>query len=136
MIKFVLSIAAAWLFVNFIKILVAWKKEGKLSHEAMFSNGGMPSGHTALVASLVSALYMETGFSPYFITGVILAILVVYDALRVRNIIEKQAAAINELMKDKEEFEKIDEKVGHTPAEVIIGTALGVIIPVIIYTVF
>jgi acid phosphatase family membrane protein YuiD len=93
----------------------------------------MPSGHTALVVSLTTALFLETGLSPLFLTGLVLAILVMYDALKVRIEIERQARVINRLLEEKGLPERLEENVGHTPSEVLVSLALGIAIPVFIY---
>ena len=96
----------------------------------------MPSGHTALVASLATALYLETGFSPLFATALVLTIVVIYDAIRIRTIIEKQSIVINALTKHDNDHPKLEENVGHTLREVFVSMLLSIIIPVIIYKVF
>lgn len=96
-------------------------------------NGGMPSGHTALAGSLTMALLLETGFSPYFVMGVVITILVIYDAVNVRSIIEQQSKAINKLISDRKDIPKLEENVGHTGLEVAVSLGLSVIIPLLVY---
>lgn len=131
-----LSIALTWAVANGLKPIITLIKEKRISRETIFTNGGMPSGHTSLVASLVTSLYLETGFSPYLAIAAILAFLVIYDALRVRTIIEKQSRLLNQLIKDRDDLAKVEESVGHTPAEVLVSVILGIIIPVLVYRLF
>ena len=98
--KFVLSIIITWSFVYVVKVIFILIKKGRLDKEMLVMNGGMPSGHTALSGSLTMALLLETGFSPYFLIGVVMTILVIYDAVNVRTITEKQSKAINKLIKE------------------------------------
>lgn len=129
----VLSIFVTWAIVNALKPTITWIRKGEISKKTIFANGGMPSGHTALVASLATTLYLETGFSPLFLTGVVMAMIVIYDAIRVRTIIEKQSRILNVLLKEKNGKKELEETVGHTPAEVLVSLALSVIIPVVVY---
>lgn len=128
-----LSIAVTWAVANVLKPIITLIKEKRISRETIITNGGMPSGHTALVASLSTSMYLETGFSPYFAIAVILAFLVIYDAVRVRTIIEKQSRLLNQLIKDRDDLTQVEESVGHTPAEVLVSIVLGIIIPFLIY---
>lgn len=134
--KFCLAIIITWTTAYVLKILFNLLKEKKLNKEMLFSNGGMPSGHTALAASLTMALFLETGFSPYFVIGIVLTILVIYDAVNVRTVIEKQSKAINKLIGDRKDIPKLEEKVGHTLLEVIVSLGLSVIIPLLVYHFF
>jgi acid phosphatase family membrane protein YuiD len=133
---FVLSVAVTWTVTNVMKPIITLIREKKITRKTIATNGGMPSGHTALVVSLATALFLETGLSPVFVTGLVLAILVMYDALKVRIEIERQARIINRLLEEKGMSERLEENVGHTPAEVLVGLALGIAIPVLFYRLF
>lgn len=130
---FVLSVAVTWTLANVMKPIVTLIREKRIDRTTIATNGGMPSGHTALVVSLTTALFLETGLTPIFLTGVVLAILVMYDALKVRIEIERQARIINRLLEDKGMPERLEENVGHTPAEVLVSLVLGIVIPIFIY---
>ena len=136
MIKLILSVVVTWSVANMLKPIITWIRSGKFSKETIFTKGGMPSGHTALSAPLATALFFETGFSPLFATALILTILVVYDAIWVRTVIEKHSHAINALIKNRNDLPKMEENVGHTPAEVLVSLALSFVIPLLIYKVF
>ncbi|MBD3414070.1 MAG: divergent PAP2 family protein [Candidatus Aminicenantes bacterium] len=134
--KFILSIIITWTAAYVIKILFILIKQGRLNKEMLVMNGGMPSGHTALAASLTMALLLETGFSPYFLIGVVITILVIYDAVNVRPLIEQQSRVINKLTEERDDLPKLEEKVGHTLGEVMVSLGLSVAIPLIVYTFF
>lgn len=134
--ELILSIFLSWAIVNILKPLITWIKEGKISKETIFTNGGMPSGHTSLVASLAMALYLESGFSHIFAVAFILAVIVIYDAIKVRTVIEKQSQAINALAREIKDIPQQEERVGHTPAEVIVSLVISIIVPIIVYSVF
>ena len=136
MLHLYLSVGIAWLVANVAKPVVTYIRENRLSKETSYTAGGMPSGHTALVVSLTTSLYLETGFSAIFLVAFALAILVMYDAIRVRSVIENLSRTINDLMKHHEGFTPLEEHVGHTPAEVFVSLVLGIIIPILVYKLF
>lgn len=136
MTEFILSIFISWAFVNTLKPLITWIKSGKISKDTIIRCGGMPSGHTALVVSMSTALFLETGFSILFFMGFILSTIVIYDALRVRTVIEEQSKVLNRLLKEKGETLALEERVGHTLAEVLVSLVISIIIPLVIYSTF
>ncbi len=136
MTKLILSIVFTWLFVNILKPIIKWKKAGKFEKRFLAEDGGMPSGHTSWVAPLATGLYLETGFSYLFIISVVITLNVVYDAISVRPKIARQARSLNRLIQGKEGFEKLEESVGHTAAEVLVSLVLSVIIPLVVYKIF
>lgn len=136
MIKLILGIVVTWVVVNTLKPLIKWKKAGKFEKRFLAEDGGMPSGHTSWVAPLATGMYLETGFSYYFIISLVITLNVVYDAISVRPKISRQALTLNKLLDGKEGFGKLEENVGHTPSEVLVSLALSVIIPLAIYKIF
>lgn len=95
----------------------------------------MPSAHSALVTSLACGIGQTLGWaSPMFAATSVFAIIVMYDAAGVRQAAGKQARVLNqiidELFQEKPEFneDRLKELLGHTPFQVIAGSALGVVI--------
>lgn len=136
MTKLILGIVVTWVVVNTLKPLIKWKKTGKFEKRFLAEDGGMPSGHTSWVAPLATGMYLETGFSYYFIISVVITLNVVYDAISVRPKIGRQARTLNKLIANKEGFDQLEESVGHTLSEVLVSLALSVIIPLAIYKLF
>jgi len=135
--ELVLSIIITWALVKALKLWNTWKKGERLSWKVLFYDGGMPSVHTALVVSASTALYLERNtLSTAFILSVILALIVMNDAIKVRKVTEEQSKVLNRLTKGKKGYPRLDEHVGHTPAEVLVGLILGIILPIIIYAIF
>ena len=128
--ELVLSIAISWIILKIIKTIIQSRKKG-FGWKALLYDGGMPSSHTILVVSLATGLYLETGFSAIFIVSIILAMMVMWDAMSLRMKVENQARVLNKLQKDI----KLSEHVGHKPIEVLVALILGVVIPIIIYAV-
>lgn len=95
----------------------------------------MPSSHSAMVTSLVTAIGIIEGWqSTVFALALCFALIVMYDASGVRRSVGIQATILNqmivELNNDNPElqFKRIKEFIGHTPFEVLAGAALGVLI--------
>jgi hypothetical protein len=133
--ELVLSIVAAWLVVKVLKTIIVWAQEGKISLKALAYDGGMPSSHTTAVTATATAIFLETGISPVFTLSVVMALIVMNDALKVRWVTQEQSKVINKLTEGKPGFKKMSEHVGHKPLEVLVGLIIGIIIPIIIYAI-
>lgn len=84
--------------------------------------GGMPSGHSALVASTVVMVAIKEGVkSSLFVVTAVLAIVVMYDAVNVRYEAGRHAHLINQLRGKT----TLNESLGHTHLEVIAGALFG-----------
>ena len=88
-------------------------------------SGGMPSGHSAFVAALVVAAANREGIgSTAFMVSAVIALVVMYDAIHLRNEAGKHAKMLNRLNPQA----KLEESLGHTRAEVIVGAVFGALI--------
>lgn len=116
----------------------------KISWHDVVAYADMPSGHTAVVASLVSILGLKLGLgSPIFATAFVFAAIVITDAVGLRNYLGQHGKTLNILVKDLKEDEFLDnsypkllEHIGHTPLQVIIGTIIGLITSLTGYLLF
>ena len=96
----------------------------------------MPSSHSATVCALATATCYFYGAQSFeFAIAVIMAIIVMYDAMGVRRETGIQARVLNEMMQlfadmgsDMPPQEKLKEFVGHTPLQVVMGALLGIIV--------
>lgn len=101
----------------------------------------MPSAHSAFVVSLVTVIANFDGiFSTTFAISIVLAYIVVYDALIIRTNIGYNGKIINKLVKElpqikKEDYPAMKEVVGHNFWEVIVGIALGFAFSVLFITI-
>jgi acid phosphatase family membrane protein YuiD len=99
----------------------------------LFSTGGMPSSHSALVVSVALGTGLFSGFdSPLFAVAFALAMVVTYDAAGVRRQAGFHAQKINlifnELLNGQPvPEEQLKEVLGHSPWEVMGGTFLGIV---------
>ncbi len=125
----------ACLMAQALKLLVELAKHRKLDVRVLVTTGGMPSAHSALVTSLATGVGQSIGWaSPEFALAMVFAIIVMYDAAGVRQAAGKQARILNqmidELFHEKPDFsqDRLKELLGHTPVQVIAGSALGITI--------
>jgi acid phosphatase family membrane protein YuiD len=124
----------AMLIAQFSKAFIKSNHQ-KLSFKNVVAYSGMPSGHSALVISLATIIGLKDGWlSPLFAISFVLAMVVIRDAVGLRNYLGQHSRMLNELVKDlKEESDKpldrnyphLLEKIGHTPAQVIVGGLIG-----------
>ena len=138
---FLITSVSSWLVAQVVKVIIHWIIYKKLDLERLYGDGGMPSGHSATVSSLLimCALACGTG-SVEFALSAILALIVCHDAMGVRLETGKQAVIINELTKAFSALAdntlpevKLKEFVGHTPVQVIAGILIGVINGFVMY---
>jgi len=126
-----------WLIASLAKVTVILIKEKRFDFSKMYASGGMPSSHSATVSALASAVAVTDGIgSAMFAITFIFAFIVMYDATGVRRAAGEQAKILNQLVdnlneKKPELFKKnLKEFIGHTPLEVIVGAAIGILIVV------
>ncbi len=125
----------ACLIAQVLKLVIELGKNRKFNLRVLVATGGMPSAHSALVTALATGVGQTLGFaSPEFAIATIFAIIVMYDAAGVRQAAGKQARILNqiidELFQEHHKFneDRLKELLGHTPVQVIVGSALGVVI--------
>ena len=118
-------------------------KSNKLdvSFNSLTSYSGMPSAHSAIVISLATIVGLKEGLpSPAFAISIIFALIVIRDALGLRQYIGQHGRVLNILVKDLKNDKVLDEtyphlleKIGHTPMQVLAGSILGFLVSVIGY---
>lgn len=125
----------ACLSAQLLKVVFELLYHGKVNVRALVETGGMPSSHSALVTALAVGVGQAQGWaSPDFAIAFVVAVIVMYDASGVRQAAGKQARILNqiidELFRENPEFneDRLKELLGHTPVQVIVGSALGVAI--------
>lgn len=125
-----------WFVAQVLKTVIHLLITKKLVWERMVGSGGMPSSHSATVCALATAAGMQYGSESFaFAISVILAIVVMHDAMGVRRETGIQARVLNEMMTLFREMgtkmsveDKLKEFVGHTPLQVWIGALLGIVV--------
>lgn len=117
-----------------LKIPIDLIRYQKTSIRSLFSAGGMPSAHSALVGALATGVGQAKGWdSSEFAIACLFAVIVMYDAAGVRQAAGKQARILNQIIDDmfqEKEFseERLKELLGHTPIQVFVGLSLGILI--------
>ncbi len=96
--------------------------------------GGMPSTHATYLASLGTLLAWGYQFnSAIFALWFMLAVIVLRDAMGLRQEVSRHTLAIEEIAKKTNSTTpKLTRRVGHRPIEVIAGILFGVSVTVII----
>lgn len=135
-----LACLSSWILAQFIKTIINIIY-GKLhSTSEIFENlfwrtGGMPSSHSALVASLCTTIGFHSGFSSdVFMLSLAFFFVTIRDAFGVRRSSGIQANKLNKIgneLKEKNvisDYKSLKEVNGHTPMQVILGVCLGVIV--------
>lgn len=124
---------SATLIAQLLKLVAELIKNRKLDFRVLVTTGGMPSSHSALVAALASGVGQTAGWSSVeFAIALIFAFIVMYDAAGVRQAAGKQARVLNqivdELFQENPELsqDRLKELLGHTPIQVLVGSALGI----------
>lgn len=122
---------SAWALAQIIKVPLYYLRTRKWNWALLFTTGGMPSSHSALMTSTTLAIGLYYGLDdPIFALGVVLTMIVTYDAAGVRQQAGIHAQRINvifgELLHGHPVSERdLREVLGHTPLEVIGGILLG-----------
>lgn len=135
------SAVTGWLVAQILKTLLDCWFNKSFTLERMVGSGGMPSSHSSTVCALtVSAAYCYGVESFEFAICFVLASIVMYDAIGVRQETGKQAKLLNLIMEqdffklEGEQFEKrLKELVGHTPLQVFAGAVLGVLLALAVH---
>ncbi len=130
-----------WGLAQILKTIIFFIVHKKLQWERLFGDGGMPSGHSATVTAVAVSVGLQCGFNtPVFAIAMILAIIVMHDAMGVRLETGKQAKLLNDMTEVLEKLsgtdlsneEKLKEFVGHTPFQVLMGMILGLIVGIVL----
>ncbi len=119
--------------VQAFKFLHGWWRHGRPQWLTLFSTGGMPSSHSALVTSLATATGLQMGFdSSQFAIAAVLALIVMYDARGVRRESGYHAQLLNRIVREVFSGHPVSERelkelLGHTTIEVFVGALVGIL---------
>ena len=133
---YLITIAVAWFGAHVIKYIVGSIKKEKYGFKShLFVSGGMPSSHSATAVAVMTIIGLRDNVnSGLFGLAVLFAMIVMYDAMKVRRSSGEQGEALRELIKEQKSEVKLPRAAkGHTPLEVIAGAFLGVIIGVVVF---
>ena len=134
--KVLLISISAWAIAQVLKVFFGLAREKRLDLRYFVASGGMPSAHAAIVSALATAVAMMQGLnSVAFAITAIVAMVVIYDAAGVRRAVGRQSIVLNRIVKElggKRPRDRVErdlrEFIGHTPFQVIVGAALGILV--------
>ena len=137
--RILVSAETGWFVAQILKTLIYTLMTKRFEPERLVGSGGMPSSHSSTVCAMAAASGQIYGLGSFeFAVTVILAIIVMHDAMGVRLETGKQAKLINEIVETFKTMngktlaeEKLKEFVGHTPLQVLMGAILGIAIGIL-----
>ncbi|MFI3250793.1 MAG: divergent PAP2 family protein [Eubacteriales bacterium] len=127
-----------WFVAQVLKVIVNLVVNRRWEMGLLLSSGGMPSSHSSLIVATVTSIALTEGMdSPIFALGLVMSMIVMYDACNVRRAAGEQAKLLNSIVKLYSEknwgdftpqnmTKELKELLGHTPFQVVCGALLGV----------
>ncbi len=124
----------SWAITQLLKVIIVLIQKKQLDLRYLVGSGGMPSSHSAVVSSLATAVgFIEGLGSVAFGISVMLALVVMSDALGVRRSVGLQSVVLNRILRElrlrrpvAELGHDLRELIGHTQFQVIVGSLLGI----------
>lgn len=122
-----------------MKLPLRFIHTGEWKWSALTQTGGMPSSHSAGVASLAAYIALKKGVPAIdFAISSLFGLIVMYDAMGIRRAAGEMAVELNQLDVQVEQLsdrhpglyherrqEALKEQLGHIPQEVAVGAVLG-----------
>ena len=131
----ILAGTTAALVAQILKCVIYWAIRKPVDFRTLVHTGGMPSSHSAVVASITTSAGLLEGFSStLFAVALGFAIIVMYDAAGLRRAAGKMAGILNQITEDiymerqGRVPDRLRELLGHTPFEVIVGALFGALV--------
>ncbi len=132
-----IAAAIACCIAQLAKPLISIILREKFSFRQAFSTGGMPSSHTATVTALTTAVALQYGVgSTFFAICIVFGLIVIHDAMGIRQEAGKQAELLNQWSKifaeihEEGQFSQSNLKtmLGHSFSQVFFGIILGLVV--------
>lgn len=136
--KYIIVPFFVWFGIQLFKFIYDLVKSKKFNFKRLMQAGGMTSSHSGVVISLTTMIGKNVGInSPLFAVALIFSFIVMYDAAGVRRAAGKQAKLLNKIVETPgltslQVSERLVEVLGHTPVQVIVGAAIGVIVGLLV----
>jgi len=103
-------------------------RKGQFHLEDLAVTGGMPSSHSAVVTALTLSIFLTEGPTPLFFTTLVMAVIVIRDALGVRRTAGDEGKLLNQVIKKAHlRLPPVHYSLGHLPREVAAGIAIGIV---------
>ena len=132
----------SWTIGQTLKVPLEYLRIHSWNWSLLFSAGGMPSTHSALMSSITLSIGLFDGFnSTLFALAFALSMVVMYDATGIRRQAGIHAQKINILVNELFSGQPISEEqlkevLGHSPLQVLMGFLLGSMVSIIIWLIF
>lgn len=133
---YLIALVVALVVAHGLKYIIALQKGTATDFlHQFFASGDMPSSHAAATLSVWMVILLKDGAdSGLFGIATLLALIICYDAVKVRRSVGEQGEAIRELITStKSDIKMPHSAKGHTPLEVLIGAAIGAAIGVVVF---
>jgi acid phosphatase family membrane protein YuiD len=135
---YLLAIMSSWLIAQGTKyLIVAIKSKNFGVFRQLYLSGNMPSAHSATVMSVATVVGLIHRFdSALFGIAIMVAGVVMYDAVMVRRSVGEQGLAMQELIRTAKQNQHVTiprAAKGHTPLEVLVGAMLGIVIGLVVF---
>lgn len=136
--KYIIVPFLVWFGIQLFKFIYDLVKSKKFNFKRLMQAGGMPSSHSGVVVSLTTMIGKNVGInSPLFAVALIFSFIVMYDAAGVRRAAGKQAKLLNKIVETPgltglQVSERLVEVLGHTPVQVVVGAAIGVVVGLLV----
>ena len=148
---YLVALVVAYIGGQFAKMVIEFAKTGKLTWREFFKSGHMPSTHAAGMFAVTTVIGFANGWgSAVFALAFAITMIVIYDATHVRRAVGEQGLVLRDII-DREyrdekklvnltpEKDRVSRKLvkpyfskGHTPAEVIVGSVIGIFLGFIV----
>ena len=126
--KYIIIPLCVAILSQFIKIIIEYKENKKSSILRFIRGmGGIPSTHSALVASVSTIIFLDYGLSPLFAVTLVFSLITIYDSMGVRYESGQHAKILNDIIGSN-----LNEKIGHRLIEVLVGIFLGIISTILV----
>ncbi|MBU0615527.1 MAG: divergent PAP2 family protein [Nanoarchaeota archaeon] len=118
-----------------IKILIIiFKHKQKFRLNDLIVTGGMPSVHSSIVISLVTIIALTEGYNTTFFLAAAFAAVVLRDAMGVRRTAGEEGMILNQVIKKtRVKVPRLHYSLGHTPAQVLVGSFVGLMTALLIF---
>lgn len=130
---------SAGFMVQVFKFLAHLLLHREVNFTRLVGTGGMPSAHSASVGALTTSVGFLSGpHSPLFGVTLFFSLVIMYDAAGLRRAAGLQARVLNRIVEDHYAHRgwkstRLTELLGHTPFEVLVGAAVGVVYGMVWY---
>ena len=111
------------------KVVLYSVKNRRLEWHRLIHPAGMPSAHSAFVTALTVSIGIYSGVnSEFFALAFVFSIIIIYDSIRLRGAVQTHARLLAKLAELLPEHDKqpVSQLIGHTPAELAVGVAVGI----------